>query len=92
MEGQFEAKIGKHPKSSSISIDGHELPYIRGFKISSHIYEGPSKVNIEMLATKPFIINGEGEITIDTIVVSELVARQVYESLKKIFENKMEDL
>jgi hypothetical protein len=88
MQHEFTAKIAASPKWSELSINGNPLPYMRGFNICSHLDKGISTVTAYMLAIKPFEINGEGEIVIETIVVNEDIARQVYESLKKIFEDE----
>jgi len=86
---KFEAVVAPHPKGSSLKIEGQELDYVRGFRIHSHLDdESASKVEITMLALKPFKITGEGEIVVETKVVNKEIARQVYESLKAIFEGK----
>lgn len=85
MECNFLAKVEPSGKDSSISIDGHELPYVRSFIINSEV-NMISTVQVEMLAIKPFEVNGRGEIVINTKIVDREIARQVYESLKEIFE------
>ena len=87
MEHEFSARIGAHPKDSELSIDGNNFPYMRGFRIISDLDDdGPSRVEVKLLAVKPFEVSGSGEITVDAKVVSEPIARQVFESLKRIFE------
>jgi hypothetical protein len=82
----FSAKIAPHAKDSCIMIDGESLPNTRGFTITSHLDSGVSRINVEMLALKPFEVNGQGVITVDARVVDVEIARKVYESLKAIFE------
>ena len=82
---KFEVTIATHGKNCDLKIDGQSLPHLRAFSVVSDCRE-LSKVHVEMLAIDPFTINGEGQIVVKTTVVNELVARQVYESLKKIFE------
>lgn len=85
MEHEFSAKIEPAGRKSSISIDGQELPYVRSFNIDINANK-VSKINIEMLILKPFEINGKGKITVDSKVINREIAKEVYESLKKIFD------
>ena len=81
----FEIRVEPRGKNCSIKVDGHELPNVRSLTVKCDV-SAASRVNVEMYALKPFTINGKGEIVVDTVVVHEGIARQVYENLKKIFE------
>ena len=87
MEGKFSAIIKQAGRDCSISFDGNRLPNSRGFKIEADV-NSLSTLTVEMLIVKPFEVNGEGQIVIDSVVVNEGIARQVYESLKRIFDKE----
>lgn len=87
-QGKFEAIVGAHPKDSYLTVNGRKIDHMRGFTITSHLDKGVSKVEIDLLAIKPYEVNGEGQIIVDTVIVCPEIGRQVYESLKKIYEKK----
>ena len=89
MKAEYKIKVGLHPKDSHIEVDGHELPYVRGFRIHSHLDDDRvSRIEVTLQAVKPFELNGKGEIVCNTRVVSRKIAKAVYQSLKKIFEEE----
>lgn len=87
-QGKFEAIVGASPKDSYLTVNGYKIDYMRGFTITSHLDKGISRVEVELLAIKPYKVNGEGQIIVDSKIVCPEIARQVYESLKKIYEKK----
>lgn len=87
-QGKFEATVGANGKDSSLIVNGYKIDYMRGFTITTHIHKGVSKVEIDLMAIKPYKVNGEGQIIVDSEIVCPEIAKQVYESLKKIYEKK----
>lgn len=73
-------------RNSEILIDGKRVPCVRGVDISAHVGE-LTQVRIDLIPTE-CEVSGDAEVKFNGIFVTDKIARQIYEQLKKKFENK----
>lgn len=88
---KFEIELGKTPEDTTkIIIDGNDLANItRRVDILGNVHDVPT-VKLELLAMGECKVTGEGKISINNTVVSDDIARQIYDQLKKYFTVKDE--
>jgi hypothetical protein len=87
MKGAFEITVGENGYGSEVKVNGKRLPDCKRCQLTLDGNALPA-LNLECYALSPFEVNGEGEIQVRSIIVDQEVAKEVYESLKEIFEGE----
>jgi len=78
---KIDAKLG----DTKIFIGGNEITGVRSIEFTQDMKSAP-ECKLDVLLTKPIVVEGEGIVMIDAIPLTQEIGRQIYNTLKAMYE------